>query len=202
MADVALGLKAHSGWAALVALSIERQMPKLVDRRRIELVDAAEASWAKQPYHAAAGLEPREAEALVGRAIAAARRLAAREVGAAVESLRLQRREVVGIGILVGTRVPEWTVAQILSVHARMHKAEGELFRGALVHAGERCGLAVTRVAERDLQERAAKALHLSAAALPGHLAAIGRASGPPWARDQKDAALAAWLALSEHSDP
>lgn len=196
MPDVALGLKAHSGWAALVGLSVDGPVPELVERRRIELVDAAEASWAKQPYHAAEGLEPREAEALVGRAIAAARRLAAREVGAAVESLRAKRHRVVGIGVLVGIGMPDWTVAHILSVHARMHKAEGELFRDALVQAGEPCGLAVTRVAERDLQERAAKALHLPAATLLERLAAIGRACGPPWARDQKEAALAAWLAL------
>ena len=196
MADVALGLKAHSGWAALVALSIERHLPQVWERRRIELVVAAEGSWAKQPYHAAEGLDPREAEALVRRAVAAARGIAAREVGAAVEALRAERHEVVGIGVLIGTGMPGWTVAQILSVHARMHKAEGELFRDALIQAGEACGLAVARVAERDLYERAAKDLHLSAGGLLEHVAAIGRTIGPPWSRDQKEAALAAWLAL------
>lgn len=35
-------------------------------------------------------------------------------------------------GVLVGTGMPNWSTEDILSVHVRMHKAEGELFRDVL----------------------------------------------------------------------
>jgi hypothetical protein len=80
---LALGLRAHSGWAALVAVAAREGAPLLVDRRRIELIDEADSFWAKQPYHAAEGLEPDEACDVVKRGIASARRLALRELRAA-----------------------------------------------------------------------------------------------------------------------
>jgi hypothetical protein len=69
---IALGLRAHSGWAALVALGALGKELAVIDRRRLELVDAGDAAWAKQPYHAAEGLEPADARDVVERAIAAA----------------------------------------------------------------------------------------------------------------------------------
>ena len=39
--------------------------------------------------------------------------------------------------------MPDWSVEEILAVHFRMHKAEGVLFRDALVEAANACGLAV-----------------------------------------------------------
>ena len=53
--NVAFGLKAHSGWAALVAVGEHHGDIALTDRRRIELV---KESWQKQPYHAAEKLKP------------------------------------------------------------------------------------------------------------------------------------------------
>jgi hypothetical protein len=53
LAPGCIGLKTHSGWAALVAIGKDRgQTFHLIERRRLELVDEA---WAKQPYHAAEG---------------------------------------------------------------------------------------------------------------------------------------------------
>ncbi len=50
-----LGFKAHSGWAALVALGRDKDDLHVIDRRRIELADPADGEWARQPYHAAEG---------------------------------------------------------------------------------------------------------------------------------------------------
>lgn len=82
---IAVGFKAHSGWAALVAIGFAGGDVQLIDRRRIELVDPDDAEWAKQPYHAADELPPADARRLVERAIKAAHRVAAREMRALVE---------------------------------------------------------------------------------------------------------------------
>ncbi len=197
MAKATLGFKAHSGWAALVAVGGSAESPQIVKRQRVEVVEPANATWAKQPYHAAEGLAPDEAKKLVRRAIESARELACRELDAVVAECRAQRHEIVGCGVLVGTAMPEWSVGEILAVHMRMHQAEGELFRDVWVRASAKCGLPVTRVPERKLWENAEEILGASGDALRKRLGEIGKAVGPPWGKDHKEAALIAWIALA-----
>jgi len=193
---IAFGLRPHTGWAALVAIGAPDGELALVDRRRVDLV-GPEESWAKQPYHAAAGLDPDEAESVVMRAHAAARRGAERELGAAAARARDAGHEIAGCAVLVADPLPGWSVAEVLAVHFRMHKAEGVLYREVLAAATEPCGLRLVALREKDLPELAARALGQPASALARTLGALGRAAGPPWTRDQKDAALAAWVALA-----
>jgi hypothetical protein len=195
MAEVALGFRPHSGWAALVAVAAGERALEVLERRRLELVPPDEP-WAKAPYHAAEDLDPAEAEDVVRRSVASARRVAKREVASVVRALRAQGHEVAACAVPLGSGMPDWTVGQILAVHMRMHKAEGELFRDVLLRAGNAAGLRVVGIPERELLARAAQVLRLSPSELAKRLAEAGRAVGPPWTKDQKDAALAAWVAL------
>ena len=203
---VALGLKAHSGWAALVVLGeaegrraagqrTERPLA-LVERRRLDLVDANEAHWAKQPYHAAENLKPADARRMVERGIEAARRGAAREVRAAVERLAAGGHAIAGGAVVMGAPMPAWSVDEILAVHFRMHKAEGVLFREALAGAVTRCGLRLVAVPGKEMADHAARELATPAGALRKRVEAIGKPAGAPWAKDQKEAALAAMVVL------
>ena len=92
--------------------------------------------------------------------------------------------------------MPPWTLAEILSVHLRMHQAEGELFREALRAGAGQLGLQVISIREKQLEALANEELSLAAALQGESLRALGKRAGPPWARDQKQAALAAWIAL------
>jgi hypothetical protein len=195
-ARIAFGFSAHSGWAALVAVGELRGELQVVDRRRLELVDAKDASWAKQPYHAAEQLEASAARALVNRGIAAAKRVSTREMRAAVGDMRRMGHNVVACGVLVGTPMPVWSTDEILAVHFRMHKAEGVLFRDMLKHAAGECGLRVAAVPEKQLLEEAALMQTKTGRSLRDALAALGKVAGPPWGKDQKNAALAAIIAL------
>lgn len=190
---VAFGMKAHSGWAALVVLGKPDGAFVVVDRRRIELV---EEEWAKQPYHAAEDLRPDEARSVVKRGVAAARRIAVREMRTACERAREVGHEVVACAVLVVDPMPDWKVDEILAVHFRMHKAEGVLFREALARAAEACGLRLLRVPENQLAEHAERALATSVNSLRKTIASLGKSVGPPWGKDQKDASLAAMIAL------
>jgi hypothetical protein len=192
---VAIGLKAHSGWAALVALGENDGELEVAERSRIELVEPGEV-WAKAPYHASEGLEIEKARDVVKRSIEGARRIAARELRAAVARLGLADRQVVACAVLTGAGMPHWSVDEILAVHFRMHKAEGELFRDALVRAAGACELSLARLPEKQLDAHAAKSLGVPAAVFRTRLATLGRSIGAPWGKDQKDAALAAWIAL------
>jgi hypothetical protein len=193
---VAFGLKAHSGWAALVAVGSADGEPRVVDRRRIELVEPDDVTWAKQPYHAAHGLDPEDAREVVKRAVASARRVASRELRAALERSRGSDHDVVAGAVLVAEPMPDWSTEQILAVHFRMHKAEGVLFPDALARAVSACGLRLVSIPEKRLGAHAEDSLATPASALAERIAGLGRSVGAPWGKDQKSAALAALVAL------
>ena len=178
---IAAGFKAHSGWAALVVIGSSDEGYVVVERRRIELVDEA---WAKQPYHAAAKLPQAEARDVVHRGIDSAHTIAERVMRAFIQ--RSAGHEIAGCAVLVGTEMPEWTIEQILSVHVRMHKAEGVLFPMALAFAADECGLIVGTFVEKNLP-----------AMYTATIAKLGKSVGPPWGKDQKNAALAAMIVLN-----
>jgi hypothetical protein len=190
---IALGLKAHSGWAALVSVGRHDGSLVVSTRRRVELVEAA---WAKQPYHAAEHLEPAPARDLVAKGIAMAHRLALAEIQAVIAHERSQQHIVDACAVLVGGPMPAWTVDEIVSVHFRMHKAEGALFRDVLTQAAKACGVNVIEIPEKLLETWAARVLEKPSASLTQQIAALGATVGPPWGKDQKDAALAALVAL------
>jgi hypothetical protein len=93
--------------------------------------------------------------------------------------------------------MPDWSTEEILAVHVRMHKAEGELFRDVLVAGARVCDLELTTLREKSALDDAAKMLGLTRARLDAHLVALGKTAGPPWGKDQKEAAAAALAALS-----
>src|ERR1041384_1018230 len=149
---VVFGLKAHSGWAALVVLGKQKDDLVVVDRRRIEFV---EHEWARQPYHAAEGLKSEVARDLVERGIDAAHKIAAREMSAALQHELDRKNEVKACAVLVGSPMPNWSVDEILAVHFRMHKAEGVLFREALIHGAKECKIKVVEIPEKELLNHA-----------------------------------------------
>ncbi|MDG2539151.1 hypothetical protein P5Y53_15845 [Dyella jiangningensis] len=184
---VAIGFKAHSGWAAAVAVGLQDEHPHLVDRQRLALVDTGDAAWARQPYHAAEGLTPSRADALVQRGVAAARETSAVCVDRWVQQLRDAGHDIAGGTVLTAPPMPAWTTAQILAVHIRMHQAEGKLFPDALAAAVAACGLPLGLIPERALDE-----LEPEACPWAEDIASMGRWTGPPWGADQKHAAMAA----------
>lgn len=190
---VALGLRVHSGWAALVVVGKHNGDFVIVDRRRIELV---ENEWQKQPYHAAENSKRDAARDLVKRGIAVARRNAGREIRAALKRERQRENEVTACAVLVTDPMPAWSTEEILAVHFRMHKAEGVLFRDALIRAAEACRLAVLAIPEKQLAVQAVNVLKAQANDLSDTISTLGKSVGPPWGKDQKEATVAALVAL------
>lgn len=189
----ALGFRSHSGWAVLVAVAGPAADPAAIVRRRVELARRAP----RQPYHAAEGRPFPAAEALVRRSVEEASALADDAVREAVAELRTRGYEAVASGLLLaaGRALPD--LRAVLASHALIHAAEGALFRAVLRSASERNGLRLAEVKERELEEQAARSLGRPATELRRRVDEWGRALGPPWTRDEKRAALVAWLALA-----
>jgi hypothetical protein len=96
--------------------------------------------------------------------------------------------------------MPDWSTDEILAVHFRMHKAEGFLFRDALARAARTCGWELHEIREKQLGQDAERILGSPAERLAEKMKVLGRAAGPPWGKDQKEAALAASIALRARS--
>jgi hypothetical protein len=191
---VAIGLRVHSGWAALVALAGPITAPSVVERRRIEMADDPEA---RQPYHAAEELPLKRAAALLDRFSRQALERAANGLGEVLERLRSEGHDAVGAVLLTAAGRTLPALESVLASHALIHTADGEHFRDALAAAGARHDLPVVRIRERDLLARAQDGLGRPGQSLLATVSAWGKPLGPPWTQDQKLSALAAWLGLA-----
>jgi hypothetical protein len=191
----AIGLRAHSGWAALVALAGPSTSPEVIARRRIEIADPG-IRGSKQPFHAAEPMEFPDAKAYIEQCFASTGRLAREALQAAMDGLRDRRSEAVGCGIILGSGRTLPTLEAILKSHALIHTAEGEFFRQALLQACEQCGIRVLGVKEKELYARGAAQFRTPVSELERRVQEMGKSVGPPWTQDQKYAALAAWMTL------
>lgn len=192
MTRAALAFKARTGRAILVMLAGDLCEPRVIERKEVPLLPPGEFA----PYHAAEGLEPRAAHQHVQASIARARGLAEKAIRDAAQGCAAAGHELSGCAVLVGPGMPDWTTEQILAVHVRMHQAEGELFRDVLAQGARACGVALTTLPEKTALDAAAQALHVTRAQLDAKLAALGKAAGPPWGKDQKEAAAGALVVL------
>jgi hypothetical protein len=109
-------------------------------RRRVNLVQTFTYKF-RQPYHTAEKLPPPEARAFVAGVRSEARRLALSAIRELKTELRDQGYSLTGFGLLLSSGRPLPASAKILAAHSLIHSADGELFRGALLHAAARIGL-------------------------------------------------------------
>ncbi|HMK72139.1 MAG TPA: hypothetical protein VK454_02305 [Myxococcaceae bacterium] len=196
MATAAVGFRPHTGWSAAVVLSGSPASPRLVDRRRVELTESRDHD-SVFVFHAAAQGDPRAAAARVRAATEEAEARAIRALAQLKADVAAAGHQLVAGGLIVGALRTLPPLADLLRSHALIHSAEGELYRQVLATAGDAQGLALQLLPARELEERAAQTLGLRPALLARQLAELGKTLGPPWGKDQKDAALAAWLALA-----
>ena len=193
MRQVALGIKSHTGWAAVVALAGPAASAEVVAKRRIDMATTFDEGAV---YHKGQDLPFDRAEALIRSSEDKFERTARQALSELVAELKAAGCEAVASGLVSGGGKAPPPLASILRSHALVHAAEGELYRRVLVRACEACGIRALPIPAKEIELRAAGALGIAPVELPARLAALGKRAGRPWARDQKDSALAAWIAL------
>lgn len=190
----ALGFRAHTGWAALVAAAGPASSPTVLHRARVEMIEGHAPNAPPFVYHAAAKLPLADAERLLRTSQIEARARAKKAIAAVVRELDARGFVVVAGGIIVGNRPLTSPLATILRAHSLIHAAEGALYRGALADACAACDVPVTTIRANELWPQGSKTLRLPEARLRARLTDAG--PGPPWAQDQKESLLVALLAL------
>ncbi|HET7150379.1 MAG TPA: hypothetical protein VFI60_03135 [Candidatus Acidoferrum sp.] len=196
MKRAAVGFRVHSGWAAVVAVSLEKGAPVVLERKRKHLVNTFTYTF-RQPYHTAEKMPLAEAREFISQVEKEARRLAHRAVQEMQSELENLKIKLASGSLLLASGRPLPSLEKTLASHTLIHTADGELFREAIVQGCERCGLSMQRIRERELLESAGRALHLKPAEVMRRVTELGRPLGSPWSQDEKFATLAAWLALA-----
>jgi hypothetical protein len=189
----ALGFKTHTGWAAVVAVAGR----EVVAKRRIDLATDFRTGAV---FHVGQELPLPQAQELISSSQARFEAKARDAIAAIVEELRAKECEVIGSAIIAGNPKPLPPIESVLKSHALVHAAEGQLYRHVFAAASEACRIPAALVPAKELASRAARAMGISAAELTARIAAMGKASGRPWAADHKESALAALVALGESS--
>jgi hypothetical protein len=199
--SAAFGCSAHSGWAAVVAVGREAGRLRVLSRDRIVIADPNDPP-SKQPYHAVQHLPLERAAKSVSAYSATATVMAVSALRQIAHTISTNGHHAFGIGIIDSAGRKGDALATILSSHALIHTAEGEHFRGAIAAAASQCGLAVVRVARRELEDMASRAIGKPINMIQQTITEMGRSVGSPWAADQKSAALIAWMMLAGASTP
>jgi len=196
MNRAAIGFRVHSGWAAMVAVSLEDGVPIVLQRRKLLLVGTFSYTF-RQPYHTAEKMPLGDAAEFVRGVETESRELALSGLRALEKELDSADYKVRGCALLLasGRKLPEFE--KVLASHALIHTADGELFREAIRHCCARAKLPLTAIKERELLAAASKRLNKRPEFLNRQVAALGKSIGPPWTQDEKLATLAAWLTLA-----
>ena len=150
------------------AVVVQKSAPYLLHREKVQLFDDPY----RFAYHAAAEM-PWKAKSFIGTAEKKA-------LAGAKEFLRRMQKQFPEHGLKVALLPPRRELPpleDILEAHPLLHSAEGELYRKAIARAAE------------------ALKLPILAPAAKGELP-IDK-PGPPWGKDQRDAAGLAWAALT-----
>jgi len=195
MKQAALGFRVHSGWTALVAVSLDDGSPRVLLRQRPQLVKKFTYEF-RQPYHSAEKISPAEGRSFISFVRTEAKSLAYEAIRSAQAGLREHDCELTRCALLLASGRPLPALPQILASHALIHTADGELFREALLHASKRCGVETFTTKESGLVEVASEALGLASEEIVRRVADLGGELGPPWTQDEKYSALVAWLSL------
>jgi len=196
MKRAALGVRMHSGWGVLVAVSGDADSLEVLERRRIVTADPTLAG-ARQPYHFAESLGLREAERYLADCTAVSERLAFDAIKDVVSNLEARRFPIAGCAVLLASGRALPSLPEILASHALIHTAEGEFFRDAVRNACRLLKISVTAIKERDLDDRARIVFGKGASRMQRRISSLGSSIGPPWTKDHKTAALAAAIVLA-----
>ena len=189
----AVGLSVRTGRAVVVVLRGTRQAPEIVVRFEIPLADP----WVPEslhPYHHELGDSGPAGAQARRRGCQAAQKAARRAVRTLVGDMKSHRLQPCGAGVVVSSLVDP---ARVTAAHPRAHAQEGKLYREAVEAALGVCGLQFMTLLDKNLRTVAAERLGQTAQQIDATLKAFSHEVGTPWRAPEKQAALAAWLALS-----
>ena len=198
LAPVVVGVADHTGWAALVCVSVKRASPAVIDRRRVELI---EPGLPKQPYeHETVGMNATDAERLVQEVRDSAAHCAERALSRLRSGLGTTG-EILSIALRTAPlpRLPG-SVAEVHASWPVTVRADAMLYHDALCTSAASLGINVDTFARGEERPRAAEVASTTPERLDRFLSGLRASIGPPWQQDHQAAAARAIAALGRYT--
>lgn len=188
----------HTGWAHLVCVAAPGNVPAVVERRRVTLIDAGLPT---QPYeHDSRAMREDEADALIARV----RRSIAGRSAVALQRLVAELAPGHTVVALV-IREPPFadlpkSVATVRESHRLTCCADGMMYQLAMCRAARDLGLDVQLCRRGQEASRAARELGVTPEDVEEFVSRTGRPAGPPWTSEHRRAFLAGIAVLAAHA--
>ena len=194
-APCVLSVAEHTGWAHIVCVAARGNVPAVIARRRVALIDKGLPTL---PYeHETTAMREAEANAVIARV---RRSIAARTLDAL-------RRIVIELApahtaVALAIREPPFddlpaTVAEVRTSYRLLCAADGMLYQLAICRAARRLKLDVHMCRRGEEMTRAAQRLGVTPAEIEEFVSRTGRPAGPPWTQDHRRAYAAGIAVLA-----
>jgi hypothetical protein len=188
----------HTGWAYLVCVAARGNVPAVIERRRVALIDKGLPTL---PYeHETTAMREDEANAVIARV---RRSIAARTS----EALR---RVVIELApahtaVALAIREPPFddlpaTVAAVRASYRLLCAADGMLYQLAVCRAARQLELEVHLCRRGEEAARAAQQLGVTPGEIEEFVSRTGRPAGPPWTQEHRRAYAAGIAVLAAHA--
>jgi hypothetical protein len=185
----------HAGWAHLVCVAAPRNVPAVIERRRVATIDAGLPTM---PYHhESLSMREDEANALIARVQRSIAKCTARALHRTIADLA-PAYSVVALAIreLQFAELPK-SVATVRQSYQLQCAADGMMYQLAACRAARELGLEVHRCRRGEENARAAERLDVDADDIDAFVTGTGRPSGPPWTDEHRRAYAAGIAALA-----
>jgi hypothetical protein len=188
----------HAGWAHMICVAAPGEVPAVVERRRVTLIDAGLPTL---PYHhESIGMPEDEGNALMTRVRRSIAECTSRALHGLVTDLA-PAYPVVALAIREPpfADLPE-TVATVRQSYRLQCAADGMMYQLALCRAARDVGLDVHLCRRGEETARAAARLEVRPDEIESFVNGTGRPSGPPWTEEHRRAYAAGIAALAAHT--
>ena len=201
MGRVSIGVSAHLGWAATAVIHLGRGGLRVLRTDRIETAEPGDRE-ASEPFHVAGGFQglervppPSNAEATLRRGLRKQRRQTAQAISRLEKLLASEGHRIAFAGVLVGRGKSASTFEKATGSHIQIHIEEGIAVRESIVRALDKAGTSIHEIDQKDVRSIASSVLGRNTAALLDELNGTQPENGGPWRKEEKTAAMAAWIA-------
>ena len=187
----------HTGWAHLVCVAARGDVPAVIARRRVALIDQGLPTL---PYeHETTAMGEEEANAV----IAGVRQSIAARTSDALRRVVIELAPA-HTAIALAIREPPFddlpaTVAAVRTSYRLLCAADGMLYQLAICRAARQLKLDVQVCRRGKETARAAERLRVTPAEIEEFVSHTGRPAGPPWTQEHRRAYAAGIAALAAH---
>jgi hypothetical protein len=178
MSEYSIGVDDHYAWANLVSVTTVDSDERLVDRRRVDLLDQLLPA---SPYHRdSLTLTAREAERLIRAVRTSAGHHAKAALSTLITELAPATCRSIAMRVPPLPRLPD-TVAEAHADAAIRNRADGMIYHQAITEAAGQLGLRVFYFEKATILALAATTHGTTARDLERRVKGFGRVLGPPW---------------------